>query len=276
MDLSIIIIISQDFTALNKLLNSINENNHDLKIEILCACADEKKIDEEIYNSSNLTFKIHSFRSNNYAENCNELANKAKGKVLLFLTDTIVLDENCLQIAWDTFKQDGAGIVGINLRYSNGKIQHAGVYFKRDGTPYNRFENKLNFNDKRLTSTRVVPAVTKDFLMVNREEFLKIKFNDKLKSAGEDSVLCLQYLNKFDKDVLYVGEAKAILCTTMRNNTNIIPHSEDLKQIKIDYKDCEERINSIMDNYTVSIITDKAGWILHRMASEIKLKNVWT
>lgn len=272
MDLSILT-ISRDFEVLNKLLNSIKNSKHNLKIEVLCSWNGDKEINEKAQDF-NFPFKIHFIKPYNFAKNNNELANKAKGNVLLFINDDVILDENSLQKAWDAFQQINVGIVGINLRYPDKKIQHAGVYFRKDGKSYHRFKHKLDYNDKRFTSNRIVPAVTGAFIMVNRNEFLQLKFDERFIAAGEDLVLCLQYQKKFKKDVLYVGEATAIHAenvTRKKVNQRLTP-PEDVEKIRSAYNDCKEKIDAIMDDYKVKIVTEKHGWILHRMASEIKSK----
>jgi len=277
MDLSIIT-ISRDLNVLSKLLESINDSNHNIKIEVLCAWNGDNKIDDS-YNNYNFPFMIDFIKPYNFAKNNNELANRAKGKILLFVNDDVTLDKDSLQKAWDAFQENNVGIVGINLRYPDGKIQHAGVYFREDGTPYHRFKNKINFDDKLLEPSIFVPAVTGAFIMIDRIEFLQLRFDERFIVAGEDLVLCLQYQKKFNKDVLYIGKATAIHAenVTRKKFGQRLTPLEDMQKINVAYNDCKEKISSIMDNYTVRIVTEKPGWILHRKALEIqkKLKNVW-
>jgi len=277
MDLSIIT-IAKDLDVLSKLLNSIENSNHNLKIEVLCSWNGNGEIKEKSQDF-NFPFVINYIKPYNFAKNNNELANKANGKVLLFINDDVVLDENSLQTAWNAFQQDNIGIVGINLRYPNGKIQHAGVYFGENGLSFHRFKHKLDFDDKRITSNRIVPAVTGAFIMIDRAEFLQLKFDETFLIAGEDLVLSLLYQKKFNKNVLYVGEATAIHDegSTRRKNATRVTPPEDVEKITMAYKDCKEIVDSIMENYKLRIVTERHAWILHRMASEIKssLKNVW-
>ena len=277
MDLSIIT-ISRDFEVLKKLLDSINNSNHNLEIELLCSWNGDKKIKDNEIDVFNFPVKIHYIKPYNFAKNNNELASKAKGNVLLFVNDDVILDEDSLQKAWNAFQQDNVGIVGINLRYLDNKIQHAGVYFKEDGTSYHRFKHKLDYDDRRLTRNIVVPAVTGAFIMIDRLEFLEIKFDERFTVAGEDLVLCLKYQKQFHKDVLYVGQATAVHAenVTRKKTKQRLTPEEDVEKIKAEYNNCKEKIDSITDNYEVRIVTESSGWILHRMASEIqsKLKNV--
>ncbi len=277
MDLSIIT-ISRDFEVLSKLLDSINNSQHNLEIELLCSWNGDKKIEDKKIDIFDFPININYIKPYNFAKNNNELADKATGKVLLFVNDDVILDLNSLQTAWNSFQSDNVGIVGINLRYLDNKIQHAGVYFKEDGTSYHRFKHQLEHDDKRLTRNIIVPAVTGAFLMIDRLEFLEIKFDERFSVAGEDLVLCLQYQQKFHKDVLYVGQATAIHAenVTRKKTKQRLTPEEDIQKIREEYNKCKEKINSITDNYEVRIVTEKSGWILHRMASEIqsKLKNV--
>lgn len=275
MDLSILT-ISRNLEVLNKLLNSIDNSKHNLKIEVLCSWNGEKIKETQDFN---FPLKFYSIKPYNFAKNNNELANKAEGDVLLFVNDDIILDENCLQTTWDVFQQTNIGIVGINLRYPDGLIQHASVYFKKDGSPYHRFKHKLNYDDARFTRNIVVPAVTGAFMIIDRQEFLEVKFDEEFKVAGEDIKLCLQYQEKFNKKVLYVGQATAIHAEniTRKETGQGITPEEDMNKIKAAYSNCKEKIDHITDNYSVRIITEEHGWILHRKALEIQktLKNVW-
>jgi GT2 family glycosyltransferase len=55
-----------------------------------------------------------------------------------------------------------------------------------------------------------VPAVTGAFLMIRRQEFLTLKFDERFKVAGEDIVLNLAYRAKFKRGVLYCADATAV------------------------------------------------------------------
>lgn len=278
MDLSIIT-ISRDFEVLSNLLESLKTSNHNLEIELLISFNGDKKIEDNKIDVFDFPITIQYIEPYNFAKNNNTLANKSKGKTLLFINDDVILDKNSLQTAWNALHEDATGIVGINLRYHDNKIQHGGVFFKEDGTSYHRFKHRLDHDDRRLTQDMIVPAVTGAFIMIDKLEFLEIKFDERFITAGEDIVLCLQYQQRFHKNVLYVGQATAIHAenvTRKKLNQHITP-VEDVEKIKIEYNNCKEEIDSILDNYKVRIVTEKSGWILHRMALELqsKLKNVY-
>ena len=185
MDLSIIT-ISRDLEVLKKLLDSIEKSNHNLEIELLVSFNGDKKIKDNKIDGFDFPIVIQYIKPYNFAKNNNILADRAKGKTLLFINDDVILDENSLQTAWDAFQEDNVGIVGINLRYHDNKIQHGGVFFKEDGTSYHRFKHKLDHDDSRLTQNMIVPAVTGAFIMIDRLEFLEIKFDERFITAGED------------------------------------------------------------------------------------------
>lgn len=276
MELSIIT-ISRNYENLLKLLHSIEKSQHSIDIEVLCAWNGEEKIKELMPFNFSFPVTIYQIKPYNFAENNNTLAKLAKGKKLLFINDDIILDEECLNNAMNIFQQQNVGIAGINLRYPSGKIQHAGVYFKEDGKPYHRYKNELFYKDKKISNTSPVPAVTGAFIMINKDEFMQIKFDESFRVAGEDIALCLNYRRLFNKEIVYVADATAIHIendTRKKFGQKLTPE-EDMNRI---LKVSQSILNNQGQQYIpkIRIITENPGWILHRKALEIqkRLKNI--
>ncbi|MFC0470045.1 glycosyltransferase [Halalkalibacter kiskunsagensis] len=276
MDLSIIT-ISRNMGMLSSLLKSIANSKHNLNLEVLCAWNGKENIKKNISLSYGFPIKIHYLKQYHFSSNNNILAEKANGRVLLFLNDDIVLVKDCLQNAWKAFQYPDVGIVGANLRYPNGRIQHAGVYFSDDGTPFHQYKNKLDYRDQKLSITKSVPAVTGAFILIGKEEFLKIKFDESFRIAGKDIALCLKYRSLINKEIVYVATAKAIHYenATRRLTRERLNPKEDLNLIKKLSK--VSKSSKINQRYPkIRIVTEQSGWILHRMSSEIQknIKNV--
>ena len=270
-DLSLLT-VSQSSKNMNILLNSIEESKlNDLSIEVLCSWnADEMhSIELEKYS---FDIKFIEEKPYHFSKNNNMLASKAQGKYLLFINDDVKLDEHCLINSYNEIIKKDIGMVGANLRFENQNIQHAGVFFNEDNMPYHRYKNQIHYTDPRVSNNLVVPAITGAYIMIEKKEFDEIKFEEKCDVAAQDIILCIEYKNMFQKDILYVANATAIHFenatrklydqrTTPQNDLNLLQiamHSYDTEK----FRKRNERLR-------VRIITEKPGWIMHRKAEEI-------
>lgn len=126
----------------------------------------------------------------NFSLMCNMGAGEAKGKLLLFLNDDVVLQEGCIQELAARAVRAYTGAVGIKLLYPDtGHIQHAGITNLPMG-PVHKLQSMRDDRDyygKTNHSCRNFLAVTAACLMVEREKFteaggfapeLRVAFND--------------------------------------------------------------------------------------------------
>lgn len=143
-----------------------------------------------IYKYCNIPVHIHlSLGYNNFSVACNEAAKRVRDEWILFLNDDIEAENNFLFLMFDTALNLGADIVGAKLLYPDGRIQHVGVYFKEDGTPYHA---ALGAPDK-LREDRIVPAVTGACMMVKRGVFEALGgFDEEFENGFEDVDFCLR------------------------------------------------------------------------------------
>lgn len=132
----------------------------------------------------------------NFSKMCNIGAKQAKGEILLFLNDDVILGELCFEKMVAYASRDYTGAVGIKLYYPNGRIiQHAGItnlpmgpvhklQFKEDIAPHYFDANK---------GARNCLAVTAACLMVSRDKFEEIGgFSEQLRVAFNDVDLCFK------------------------------------------------------------------------------------
>lgn len=207
-DLSILT-ISQSDENLLRLIKSIENVEFDKKIEFICLWNGDKKLN---ISKTNLSFDFNMINKKSYhfSKNNNMLSHHAKGKYLLFINDNMELDKDCLQKSYNEIIKENIGIVGINLRFNNQNIEHAGVFFDKNNIPYHRYENQINYRDPRVSNNLVVPAITGAYLMIEKTEFEQILFEEKCNSGLQDIILCIEYKHIFQKDILYVADATAI------------------------------------------------------------------
>jgi len=270
-DLSLLT-VSQNIQNIRLLLDSIeNSIRDDLSIEFLCSWNGEQEANIDITKYSfDITFineKPYHFSKNN-----NMLASKAQGKYLLFINDDVVLDEKCLLLSYEEILKKEIGIVGVNLRFENQNIQHAGVFFDENNMPYHRYKNQIYYTDPRVSNNLVVPAVTGAYLMIEKKEFDEVKFEEQCEVAAQDIILCIEYKNMFQKDILYVADATAVHyenATRKLYDQRTTPQNDlDLLKASI-YSYDTEKFRKRNARLKVRIITEKPGWIMHRKAEEI-------
>lgn len=214
---------------------------------------------------------VHKIAPYHFASNNNELARQAKGELLLFVNDDVTLDDNSLGQAMAFLENDKIGIVSINLRYRNETVQHAGLYFKPDGSPYHRYKHAVHYTDPRVQGTEIVPAVTGAFLLLRAADFRKVQFDESFQVAGEDIVFCLALKRLLNKSILYCGRLTALHAEneTRRVTRQRLTPSADLDRIRSAYFQLQPGIDGFRSNLLLRIVTEQEGWIMHRKAREI-------
>jgi len=264
--------VSQNSSNLEVLLESIeNSDREDITIELICSWNGQEmaKINRRKYS---FDVEIIDNKPYHFSKNNNLLASKANGKYLLFINDDVKLDKSCLINSYKEMIKAHIGIVGANLRFDNQNIQHAGVFFDEKNMPYHRYKNQINYRDPRVMNNLVVPAVTGAYLMIENKEFQEVKFEERCDVAAQDIILCVEYKNMFQKDILYVGDSTAI---HYENATRKLYDQRTTPQKDLDL--LKESLNAYdtpkfrkrNEKLKVRIITEKPGWIMHRKAEEI-------
>ena len=173
-----IAVISRTAARMSEFLKSVGhsttlENN---KIEVLCAWNGEDDY-SEILVPSGINFRLEIIKPYNFAKNNNRLAEKAASKIIAFINDDVILDPNSLDHAMEALRNECVGIVGANLRYQDGRLQHAGVFFDSEsGKPFHRLKGKVTYDDEAVSCSRFVPALTGAFLLMRLDEFISLKF----------------------------------------------------------------------------------------------------
>jgi len=264
--------VSQSNENIRILLDSIESSTlDDLKIKVLCSWNGENKCN---VNLKNYSFPIEMIEAKPYhfSKNNNMLAAKAKSKYILFINDDVQLDPLCIVNSYYEIIKDSVGMVGANLRFANQNIQHAGVFFDSENMPYHRYKNQINYKDPRVSNNLIVPAITGAYIMMEKSEFDELLFEEKCDVAAQDIILCVEYKNMFQKDIVYVADATAIHfenATRKLYDQRTTP-SKDLELLKLSMTAYDtEKFRKRNERLRVRIITEKPGWIMHRKAEEI-------
>jgi glycosyltransferase involved in cell wall biosynthesis len=268
-----ILVISKTTENINQLLRSINTNNLSISYEVLCSWNGENSDIQSIQCPDGMYFYIIEQRPYHFARNNNSLARIACGEFLLFINDDVIPDNSSIERSLEAIRNPGVGIVGINLRYRDELLQHAGVFFREDGTSYHRLKRQIRWDDPQLATDMFVPAVTGAFIVMRRAEFETIQFDESFNVCGEDMALNLSYREKFDREILYLGQATALHVenATRRTTGETLTPPEDMARI-VSYSRrlLDGRPVTEVRRPRVRIVTEKPGWIMHRMAEEIQ------
>ena len=179
------------------------------EVEVLCSWNGIKASEAHIINGSGHEFLIAQRVPYHFASNMNQLAQHANGDVLAFINDDLILDQGSLDAGLSCLLNDISTLcVGGLLRTPDGNLQHGGMAFDCQNTPYHIAEGL-----KGVTTTITglapyeVPCVTGALILVRRSTFRKQPFEESYQRCGEDV--------QFNLDVREKLQGKVMLCPGM-------------------------------------------------------------
>ena len=201
-----ILVVSRTAELLNRLSSTLIDAT-DLgaeELELLVSWNGSRTEEQRITTSSLYPIRIASRDPYHFAANVNKLADQASGELLLILNDDVVLDPGSIDAAIHCLTTiPNAGLVGGRLRSSNGVISHDGVGFTNDHYAYNLFEGLIPVSSPELRQDPVLsPAVIGALMLLRREHFAAIRFDESCQVHGEDTTLCFALRQKTGLDVL--------------------------------------------------------------------------
>ena len=179
------------------------------EVEILCSWNGTQASEANIVNRSGYEFLVAQRDPYHFASNMNQLAQNANGDVLAIVNDDLILDEGSLDAGLSCISNNISTLcVGALLRTPNGNLQHGGMAFDCQNTPYHIAEGL-----KGVTTTikglapYEVPCVTGALILVRRSTFRKQPFEESYQRCGEDV--------QFNLDVREKLQGKVMLCPGM-------------------------------------------------------------
>jgi len=144
-----------------------------------------------------------------FAKACNQGAQIAKGEYLLFLNNDTVPQPGWLDALLSGAREEGADIVGAKLLYPNGRVQHAGVTFNRNGIGYHIFKN-FDANTPAVNKKRFMQCVTAACMLISKQLFNDLDgFDEQFRNGFEDVDFCLR-AGQAGKRILYTPDAVVI------------------------------------------------------------------
>jgi GT2 family glycosyltransferase len=200
-----ILVVSRTPDLLSRLLQSLDlgYSGEAEAIEVLASWNGSAE-GEKAIEPGRLPFRIAQRDPYHFAENMNGLARRARGSVLIFANDDLIVDPGSIDAALDRLANRAeVGLVGARLRTSDGALAHAGIHFTSYGSPYHQLEHFAEADHPAAARERLVPAVTGAFFAMRREEFLQLELAESFNVCGEDVLLNLQTRSVLHKQVLY-------------------------------------------------------------------------
>ena len=179
------------------------------EVEILCSWNGNSTSEQKIVNRSGYEFLIAQRDPYHFAGNMNQLAKPANGDVLAFLNDDLILDNGRLDAGLSCLLEDISTLcVGALLRMPDGNLQHGGMAFDINHTPYHIAEGLAGITDliSELPPYEV-SCVTGAMMLVRKKTFSQQPFEESYKRCGEDVQLNLDLRENL--------QGKVMICPSM-------------------------------------------------------------
>ena len=188
---------------------AIGTNLPNSEVEILCSWNGTQASEANIVNRSDYEFLVAQRNPYHFASNMNQLAQNANGDVLAIVNDDLILDQGSLDAGISCLSNDISTLcVGALLRTPNGNLQHGGMAFDSQNTPYHIAEG---CGSAATTIAGLapfeVPCVTGALILIRRSTFSKQPFEESYQRCGEDVQLNLDLREKL--------QGKVMLCPGM-------------------------------------------------------------
>lgn len=151
---------------------------------------------EHLRNSLREDIQFISLTENMFfGEGNNIAAEKASGRLLLFLNNDVTFADNAVEQLLTAFRSCFApGAIGPRFLYTDGKLQEAGGFMRPDGWPVQQGKGELELDSHFEQGCHIVDYCSAACLLVEREVFLKLGGFDPLFDPAyfEDCDLCLR------------------------------------------------------------------------------------
>jgi GT2 family glycosyltransferase/peptidoglycan/xylan/chitin deacetylase (PgdA/CDA1 family)/SAM-dependent methyltransferase len=140
-----------------------------------------------------------------FSKASNQGARQAQSSILLFLNNDTIAADDFLRKPAALVRSNSVGIVGIQLRFKDNLVQHAGIVFDDRKKPLHSYRMYSSHNPL-IGRSRYVQAVTGACLFIRKDLFFKVGgFDEGYLNGWEDIDLCLKVRERGYR-VYYCGE----------------------------------------------------------------------
>ncbi|MGB0908833.1 MAG: glycosyltransferase [Nitrospirales bacterium] len=169
----------------------VNNNSTDGTNEFLGTIGGDVKI---IHNNANLGF----------AKSCNQGAQAARGKYLVFLNNDTIPQSGWLRaLVNEADSHQDVAVVGGKLLYTNDTVQHAGIIFNRKTGLPGHWANGVKSDSPLVNQRKQFKAVTAACMLIKRTAFEQVKgFDEAYVNGYEDVDLCLK-IDREGQKIIY-------------------------------------------------------------------------
>lgn len=255
---------------MNRMIKSLNDNDSwNNECECLCSWNGNERESKKI-NARGINLKIIEAKPYHFASNMNMLIERASSNVLLVINDDVILDKDVIQKAYNILeKNKNIAVIGSVLRNSDGYINHAGILYDDNWTPYNQFHPQLQVLpseiENRIDELTYVPAVTGALMMIRKDRIEGVRFRTTFVNCCEDVCLALDLKTICNKDTAISKEFTAIHNEkTTRGETN---DTQDFKNISSIIKEKEIDSNSLRE-LNANLRRSEYIWLISRSTSK--------
>lgn len=220
-EVSIIIPVYNQFEYTYNCLKSIKKNSGNIKYEIIIGndCSNDmtKRINEIISGIRVITNKTNL----RFLKNCNNAAQYAKGKYILFLNNDTQVQPDWLSSLIELMdKDEKIGLTGSKLVYADGRLQEAGGIFWNDASAWN-YGNQCNPNEPEYNYVKEVDYISGASIMIKTSLWKEIGgFDERFAPAYyEDADLAFE-VRKHGYKVVYQPLSVVIHFEGVSNGTD--------------------------------------------------------
>lgn len=219
---SIIIPVYNQFEYTYCCLQSILKNSGDVSYEIIIAndCSTDltQQIETVVKNIRVVTTKENI----RFLLNCNNAAEFARGKYVLFLNNDTQVQDNWLAPLVELIECDGKnGMVGSKLIYPDGRLQEAGGIVWKDASAWN-YGNKKNPDDPEFNYVKEADYISGAAIMIRKDLWNEIGgFDERFAPAYyEDTDLAFE-VRKHGYKVMYQPLSRVVHFEGVSNGTDV-------------------------------------------------------
>ena len=196
MDISYVIPVYKDTELVLNCLNSF-KNNPTSGEKIIVDDGSPKEYQtrlKEISKSHNCKL-LTSFHNNGFSYAVNRGIESSDAEVVVITNNDIILDQYIETEIQRQFERDPKlGILGFQLLYPDGTVQHAGLRLMEDKTSFTHYDHGSKIEDSKMANiSRYAIAVTGALFAIRKSMVDEIgPFNAGYKLAFEDTEFCLR------------------------------------------------------------------------------------
>lgn len=219
---SIVIPVYNQFSFTYHCLKAISENTQSVSYEVIIAddCSDDLTVDIGRVAENIIIAKTES--NLRFLKNCNNAAQYARGKYILFLNNDTEVQEGWLEPLVNLIERDKTiGMVGSKLVYADGRLQEAGGICWRDGSAWN-YGNRQDASASEYNYVKDVDYISGASLMIRRSLWEEIGGFDErfIPAYCEDSDLAFE-VRKHGYRVVYQPKSVVMHFEGISNGTDV-------------------------------------------------------